>query len=149
MPRRRRLSIRDSFLPRLPNVRELAHGGIGLPLEKLRQWEHQLVPVDVFDREGAIVVRAEMPGMALEDIDVAVVEGELRISGEREDPEEIKEEQYYRRERACGRMHRSLELPDGCHLDEIQASLKRGVLEVTIPTDRSVSTRRIAVTAAQ
>ena len=149
MPRRRRLSIRDSLLPELPSVRELARGGVGLPLEKLRQWEHRLVPVDVFDREGAIVVRAEMPGIALEDIDVAVVEGELRISGEREDAEEIKDEQYYRRERAYGRMHRALELPEGCHLDAIQASLKNGVLEVSIPTDRSVSTRRIAVTGAQ
>jgi HSP20 family protein len=145
MPVRRRLSLRDSLLPQLPSVRELARAGAGLPIERFRRWEHELVPVDVFERDGTIVVRAEMPGIALEDIDVAVVDGDLRISGEREDDPHIKDEQYYRRERASGRIHRTIELPDGCRLDAIQANLKAGVLEVSVPTDRSASTRRIEV----
>ncbi len=148
MPRRRRLTSHEAFFPDFRGVRELARGGVRLPLEKFRQWEHEHIPVDVFDREGAIVVRAEMPGIALEDIDLSVVEGELQISGEREDLDEIREEQYYRRERARGHVHRVLELPKGCHLDAIEASLKNGVLEVSIPTDRSLSTRKVAVTGA-
>lgn len=148
MSPRRRLMIHETFLPDFRSVRELARGGVRLPFEKLRQWEHEHIPVDVFDREGAFVVRADMPGIALEDIDVAVVEGELRISGERAAAPEIKDEHYYRRECARGRVHRVLELPQGCHVDAIEASLKDGVLEVSIPTDRSLSTRKIAVTGA-
>ena len=146
MPGRRRLAHQETLFPDFSGVRELARSGVRMPFERLRQWEHEHIPVDVFDREGAIVVRAEMPGIALEDIDLAVVEGALSISGEREDADEIREEQYYRRERARGRVHRVLELPKGCHLDAIEASLKNGVLEVSIPTDRSLSTRKIAVT---
>ena len=148
MSPRRRLTNHETFLPDLRSVRELARGGVRFPFERLRQWEHEHIPVDVFERDGAFVVRAEMPGIALEDIDLAVVEGELRISGERADIDEIRDEQYYRRECARGRVHRVLELPKDCHVDAIEATLKNGVLQVSIPTDRSLSTRKIAVTGA-
>jgi HSP20 family protein len=137
------------LLPQLPSVRDLARAGAGLPIERFRRWEHELIPVDVFEREGTIVVMAEMPGIALEDIDVTVVDGDLRISGEREDDPQIKDEQYYRRERASGRIHRTIELPEGCRVDAIQANLMAGVLAISIPTDRTASTRRIEVQRAE
>jgi HSP20 family protein len=137
------------LLPQLPSVRDLARAGAGLPIERFRRWEHELIPVDVFEREGTIVVMAEMPGIALEDIDVTVVDGDLRISGEREDDPQIKDEQYYRRERASGRIHRTIELPEGCRVDAIQANLTAGVLAISIPTDRTASTRRIEVQRAE
>ncbi len=148
MPGGRPWTSQETFFPQFGGFRELARGGVRMPFEKFSQWEHERVAVDVFDREGAIVVRAEVPGIELEDLDLEVVDGALRIGGEREDIDEIREEQYYRRERARGRLHRVLELPKGCHLDAIQASLKNGVLEISIPTDRSLSTRKVTVRGA-
>ncbi len=89
---------------------------------------------DVFDREGDLVVRVELPGLDVEkDVKVSVEEGALVITGERHHKEEVKEEAYYRMETSYGAFTRRVPLPDGVDEDTITADYKDGVLEVVVP----------------
>ena len=110
--------------------------------------EEALVPVDVFERNGNVVVKAELPGIAPDKVEVTVEGGELRISGEREEEHEVKEEHYYRSERSFGRMYRAVTLPDNCDTEHITASTKDGVIEVTIPKKAAATAHKIEVKKA-
>lgn len=89
--------------------------------------------VDVFEREGTLVVKAELPGVRKEDVDLQIEDGDLVLRAERREEREVKEENWYRMERNYGSLYRRLPLPEGVGADQIQASLTDGVLEVTIP----------------
>ncbi len=89
--------------------------------------------VDILEKNGDVLVKADLPGMKREDIEV-VVEGDmLVIKGHRKEEKEIKEENYYRSERSVGEFYRSFGLPEGTDANAIEASYKDGVLEVKIP----------------
>ena len=89
--------------------------------------------VDIMERDNRIVVRADLPGMKKEDIDVSVRDDMLVLRGHREEEKEIKGETYYGSERATGKFYRSFGLPEGVSPDEIAASYQDGVLEVSVP----------------
>jgi HSP20 family protein len=88
---------------------------------------------DVFEAEGQLVVKTELPGVNREDISVTVEGGDLVIKGERKSEEEVEEESYYRMERFTGSFYRRLPLPEGIDEDQINAEYKDGVLEVRVP----------------
>jgi HSP20 family protein len=107
---------------------------------------HEAAPaIDMFERNGKVVVKAEMPGIVADKIDVSVSGNELRISGEREEEKEVKDEHYYRSERAVGHIYRSLTLPEGCDTDAIDASYKDGVVEVVVPRKPAAAKKKIEV----
>jgi HSP20 family protein len=89
--------------------------------------------MELFERDGKLFVRIDLPGLTKKDVKVNVVEGMLNIEGERKVEKEEKQEGYYRTERRYGKFFRSLPLPDGAKLDKIQATFKNGVLEVVLP----------------
>ena len=89
--------------------------------------------VDVYEKDGNLVVKAELPGMKKEDIEVALDQGDLVIRGERKAESEVKEENYYRVERAYGSFYRRIPLPFEVKPEQIMASYNDGVLEVRIP----------------
>ncbi|MFM9107730.1 MAG: Hsp20/alpha crystallin family protein [Chloroflexota bacterium] len=103
--------------------------------------------VDVFDRDGSIVVKAELPGIRKEDVNLEIVEGDLLIRAHQESEKEVREEDFYRMERRSGDIFRRLPLPEGVQHDRIEASLKDGILEVTVPVAERKAGRphRIAV----
>ena len=103
--------------------------------------------VDMFERDGNIVVKAEMPGIAPDEIDVTVSGGELRITGERKEEKEVKEEHYYRLERTLGHIYRTVALPEGCDAENVAATAKDGVVEVVIPKKAAAVAKKIEVTA--
>ena len=88
--------------------------------------------VDVVTKDDDIVVRAELPGIKQEDVDVTFHNGVLTISGEREAEEEKEGSGYYVRERRYGSFRRSLALPEGTDESKIHALYENGVLEVTV-----------------
>lgn len=88
---------------------------------------------DVFEKDGDIVVKAELPGLSKDAIDVSVEKGALVIKGEREGEEEIDEGNFYRMERFSGSFYRRFPLPQGVDEDRITADYRDGVLEVRIP----------------
>jgi len=113
-----------------------------LPIEE-KEW---LPAIEVFEKDDRFVVKAELPGMKEEDIDVSISDDTLTIKGERKSENEVKEENYYCRERSYGSFHRSIALPsnvvDG---KKIEASYEDGVLEVNIPKATEAKPKKIAV----
>jgi HSP20 family protein len=104
--------------------------------------------VDIFDQDEAIVLRAELPGLTPEDIDIEIDDNVLTLRGERRFQEQVDEGRYYRLERAYGQFQRSVTLPQGVKADEISAGFDNGVLTVRVPKADEVKPRKIAVAAA-
>jgi HSP20 family protein len=89
--------------------------------------------VEVFERGSNLVVRAELPGLSREDVDVEVDDDALVIRGERHNDVEEEHDGYYRSERSYGSFYRAIPLPEGVDASSCNANFKDGVLEVTLP----------------
>lgn len=89
--------------------------------------------VDLVETDKSFVVTAELAGLTEKDIDVMVKNGNLVISGEKQDDKEEKTKDYYVRERQFGSFERSFSLPETADSDKIEAAFKNGVLTVTVP----------------
>ncbi len=100
---------------------------------------------DVFEEDGQYVIKAELPGVDRKDIHVDVENGVLVLKGERTEDKELKEENYYRKERAYGNFQRSFALPEGVDTDAIKADYKDGVLKITVPKPEAKQTKKITV----
>jgi HSP20 family protein len=101
--------------------------------------------VDLVEREDSLVLKADLPGMSEDDVQIEVRDNVLMISGERKAEHEEKENGYYRVERAFGHFSRSLQLPGGVDTSGIAASFENGVLEITIPKPEERKPRRIEI----
>jgi HSP20 family protein len=92
--------------------------------------------VETFRRDNNLIVRADLPGLTKDDIDIQIEDDVLVISGERSDETRDERDDFYRSERTYGRFFRAIQLPDGVDTDKIDATFKDGVLEVTIPAPK-------------
>lgn len=101
--------------------------------------------IDVYEKGSNVVVKAELPGIKPEEIDVLAEEDRLTIKGERKLEEETKEEDYYRLERRYGSFERTLPLPTAVKTDKIKAKFKDGVLEVTLPKTEEAKPKEVKV----
>lgn len=109
-------------------------GGVGLRGgrqgdRKLAQWAPA---VDVLTRDDDLVIRAELPGLKQEDVDITLQNGVLTISGEHKVDEEEERGNYHIRERRYGSFRRSMTLPEGTDESKVHARFEDGVLEVTV-----------------
>ncbi len=110
--------------------------------------EHQLLaPMEVFDSDGHTVVRLELPGMSLEDIDISLSDGLLTIKGEKKEEKEIKEEDRYCSERTYGSFRRTLSVPHDLDESKIHATYDNGVLELLLPKTEEKKGRKVKVQA--
>jgi HSP20 family protein len=89
--------------------------------------------LEVFEKDGKIVLRADLPGLKAEDVKIEVEDDILTVSGERKSDYETQREGYYESERSYGYFRRSVRLPEGTNADEINARFENGVLEVEAP----------------
>jgi HSP20 family protein len=89
--------------------------------------------VEVRERGNNIVVRADLPGLSRDDVDIEIDNDSLIIRGERHNDWEDEQEGYYRSERSYGTFYRAIPLPDGIDPNACNATFKDGVLEVTLP----------------
>jgi len=110
-----------------------------------RELEITAPAVDVFEEKDEIVVKAELPGMNKENIEVNLTDHHLTIKGEKKKEAEVKEENYYRAERSYGSFLRTLELPKDVHADKVKASFKNGILEVRLPKTEEAKAKEIKV----
>lgn len=101
--------------------------------------------VDIYENEDTVVVKAELPGVDKKDIKVDLKDRVLTLTGERSHEKEVKEENYYRKERAFGRFHRSFTVPTEIDPDKIKAEFKDGVLKVEIPKPEEQKPKKITV----
>jgi len=88
--------------------------------------------IETFEREGQLVIRADLPGLKKEDVNVEVTNDAITISGERRDEDEERREGYYRSERSYGSFFRSIPLPEGVNAEDANATFNNGVLEITM-----------------
>lgn len=102
-------------------------------------------PVDVFEKDKSIVVRADLPGLKREDIHVSLHEGVLTIRGKREHQEQIKEEGFTYTERSMGTFARSIQLPADVDRDKVNASYVDGVLTIEAPKSEAALPRTVEV----
>jgi HSP20 family protein len=109
-----------------------------------RRW----VPaMDLVETDDHYVLRADLPGLSQDDVNIELESNVLTVSGERKTEHEQHAEGYYRVERAFGAFSRSLTLPEGVDAEAIQANFDRGVLEVRIPKPEERKPRKVAITA--
>jgi HSP20 family protein len=103
--------------------------------------------VEVVERQGELLVRADLPGLTKDDISLDVTESAITIDGERRQEHEETEEGYYRSERSYGRFTRRIPLPDGVDIDTAKAQFRDGVLEVTFaaPERKGLKSRKLEI----
>jgi HSP20 family protein len=101
--------------------------------------------VDVYEQDDEVVVKAEIPGMSKEDIEVNLSDSVLTLKGEKKKEEEIKERGYYRCERSFGAFSRTIRLPSEVKTDQAKATFKDGVLEVRLPKTEEAKRKAITV----
>jgi HSP20 family protein len=89
--------------------------------------------VDFVDKDQAYEVTAELPGLEQKEIDVKIVNGSLRIRGDKKQEKEEKKENYYLSERYFGSFERSFPLPEDVNAEKIEATFANGVLTVKLP----------------
>jgi HSP20 family protein len=101
--------------------------------------------LDVYEEKDEIVVKAELPGMDKNDIEVNISDSELTLKGEKKKEDKIEEDDYYRCERSYGAFIRSVELPTGVQADKVKASFKNGILEIRMPKTEEAKTKEIKI----
>jgi HSP20 family protein len=101
--------------------------------------------LDVFEDKDSFVVKAELPGMKKEDIEVSLHDGALSISGERKTESKREDSEVYRSERFFGRFQRSVTLPTTVAADKVKAAYNDGVLTITLPKTEEAKPRKIDV----
>lgn len=105
-----------------------------------------LPPVDIYETENhEVVLKAELPDMKREDINLTFENGVLTLKGERKFDHEIRKDSYHRRERRFGAFSRSFTLPNTVDATRISASYKDGVLTITLPQREEAKPKQISV----
>lgn len=108
-------------------------------MSRLMPWteegeEHALgIPVDVYETDTEVVVKAEVPGIKKEDLDINLQENTLMIRGQSTQETEVQEEGYYRKEIRTGSFYRAISLPSEVKADEVTASCDSGVCTIRAP----------------
>ncbi|SRR5712692_1072591 len=110
----------------------LGHGWVPPALMRESNGATWAPQVEMFEREGQLVVRADLPGLKKEDVKVEFTGNGLTIVGERRSEHEEKGEGYYRSERSYGNFYRRLPLPEGVKTDNATATFRDGVLEIAM-----------------
>jgi HSP20 family protein len=107
-----------------------------------RRW---IPAMDLVEEGDRYVLRADLPGLSENDVQVELEDNVLTISGERKSEREERKEGYYRVERGSGRFSRSLTLPEGINPESIEAHFKNGVLEVRVPKPEERKPHRVTI----
>jgi HSP20 family protein len=105
--------------------------------------------VDIYEQNGNIVLKAELPGIDPKDVDVRVENNILTLRGERKLDNEVKRESYHRVERAYGSFTRSFTLPNVVDTEKIKAEYKDGLLRMTLPKKDEAKPKQISINVAK
>ena len=121
----------------------------GAPLSELAHTSQLLsgwTPAfDLYEDKDNFYVKAELPGMKKEEIDLSLHDGSLSISGERKQETKVEEAEVYRAERFFGKFQRTVTLPTPVAVDRVKAEYKDGLLMVTLPKTEEAKPKRIDV----
>ena len=112
---------------------EVASGGAWTP------------PVDIYEGPDRVVLRADIPGVPQEELDLKIENGQLRLRGTRSLPEGAAREEYHRIERPFGNFVRVFSLPSSVDVTKVHAELRNGVLEVSLPKRQESQARPVKI----
>ena len=104
--------------------------------------------VDIFEKDGNIVLTAELPGIETKDVDIKVENNVLTLQGERKFEKELQKDNFHRVERSYGSFTRSFTLPNVVDTEKIKAEFKDGVLKLTLPKREEAKPKQIHVQVA-
>ncbi len=107
-----------------------------------RRW---IPAMDLVETEEDFVLRADLPGVSEDEVNIELDANVLTVSGERKSEHEERKEGYYRVERSSGSFSRSLTLPEGVDADGVTANFDRGVLEIRIPKPEQRKPRKVSI----
>ncbi len=109
----------------------------------------QPIPIDMYETEKDVVVKASLPGMKPEDLQISVTGDVLTIQGELKSEQEVKRENYHLQEHRYGSFSRSVQLPADVNTDHADASFENGVLTLTLPKAEAAQAKQIRVKPRQ
>jgi HSP20 family protein len=115
------------------------------PLRRMRESRLTVPTLDMYEEKNEVVVKAELPGMAKEDIDIKLSDSTLTLKGEKKKEEEVKEKDYYRCEREYGSFLRTVQLPAEVKADGAKATFKDGILEVRLQKSEEAKKKEVHV----
>ena len=101
--------------------------------------------VDIYETENALVMKAELPGIDENDIELKIEDNTLTLKGDRKFEKETKEENYHRIERSYGSFYRSFTLPRNIDQDKIKAECENGILKVTLPKKAELKPKKVKI----
>lgn len=112
--------------------------------EELREgiWQP---PVDIYEDENSVVIKAELPGVDQKEIDIRIEDNTLTLRGERKHSQDVKKENYHRVERFYGTFQRSFSLPHTIDQEHVKAACDQGVLTITLPKREEKKPKQINV----
>lgn len=113
--------------------------------ESAVSFEMRAPKVDVIDRDDEVIVRAEVPGVAKEDLEVSVTDSAITIKGKMKHEEKEEKGDYYRREISRGAFARMVTLPNYVETEGAKAKFKDGILELTLPKAEKVKRRTVKI----
>jgi len=113
--------------------------------ERKTSW---LPSVDVYDDKEEVVLKADLPGVRPDDVDVEIDENVLTVRGQRSSDHNTDPERFFRIERPTGSFERSIALPQGVRTDNVQAAFEDGILTVRVPKAEEAKPKRIQVTVS-
>ena len=111
----------------------------------IRRW---VPPMDLVETDDHLVLKADLPGLDRDDVNIEVKDSVLTVSGERKTEHEERADGFYRVERASGGFSRSMSLPQDVDAERIDASFDKGVLEVRIPKPEERKPHRVEIGAS-
>ena len=131
---------------------ERLFGGVYEPSLGCRRWwpepseTSMVVPkIDIYDRKDEVVVKAELPSVEKNDIDLTVTKDSITIKGEIKREEEVKEGNYYAAERSYGSFKRMIALPVEVESEKAKAAFKNGILEIVLPKKEEAKPKEIKI----
>ena len=101
--------------------------------------------VDLYEKDDHFVIKAELPGVDKKDISIDLKDRVLTLSGERSNRNEVKEENFYRKERSYGKFQRSFTLPADVDADKIKAEFKDGLLKIEVPKPEQQKPKQVTI----
>jgi len=136
----------DPFIDLRETMDQLFDRGFSRPWRLLQGPDHEAgMPVEIWQTDEAVEVKASLPGMRPEDVDITVANDVLTIRAEHHDEEETGQRTYHTREIAYGSYSRSFSLPVSVDSDKAQATYEHGVLHLTLPKAESVKPKQIKI----
>jgi HSP20 family protein len=134
--------VRDPFM----GIRQMMDRFFEEPVNSFPEFfDEGTLPVDISERDNALIVKASLPGVKKDDIDIQVNQGVLSITARRQDEKEDSNERFYRRERRYGSVSRRIALPGVVQDSDVEAELKDGVLTLTLPVPEQRRPKRIEI----